>query len=122
MSSPVEEGRTLVAELTGAGIDAELVEDADAPDRVKEADVVLVGADTVFRDGTVCNKIGTIALARAARDAAVPVVVAAELIKLVPVPGAQAPDLADFERELFELIPADLHHRSRDRGRRVRAR
>ena len=33
---------------------------------------------------------------------------AAELIKLAPVPGAQAPDLADFERELFELIPADL--------------
>jgi translation initiation factor 2B subunit (eIF-2B alpha/beta/delta family) len=22
--------------------------------------------------------------------------------------GAQAPDLADFERELFEMIPADL--------------
>jgi translation initiation factor 2B subunit (eIF-2B alpha/beta/delta family) len=38
----------------------------------------------------------------------VPVVVAAELIKLAPVPGALAPDLADFERELFELIPADL--------------
>ena len=108
VSSPVEEGRTLFAELTETGIDAELVEDADAPDRVKEADVVLLGADTVFRDGTICNKIGTIPLARAARDAGVPVVVAAELIKLTPVPGAQAPDLADFERELFELIPAEL--------------
>ena len=108
VSSPFEEGRTLVAELTEAGIDAELVEDEEAPDRVKEADVVLLGADTVFRDGTVCNKIGTIPLARAAREAGVPVVVAAELIKLAPVPGAQAPDLADFERELFELIPSDL--------------
>ena len=108
VSSPVEEGRTLVAELTEAGIDAELVEDADAPGRVKETDVVLLGADTVFRDGTVCNKIGTIPLALAAHDAGVPVVVAAELIKLAPVPGAHAPDLADFERELFELIPADL--------------
>jgi ribose 1,5-bisphosphate isomerase len=109
VSSPVEEGRTLIAELTEAGTNAELVEDEDAPDRVKEeADIVLLGADTVFRDGTICNKIGTIPLARAARDAGVPVVVAAELIKLAPVPGAQAPDLADFERELFELIPADL--------------
>jgi translation initiation factor 2B subunit (eIF-2B alpha/beta/delta family) len=108
VSSPVEEGRTLVGELTGGGIDAALVEDAEAPARVPEADVVLLGADTVFRDGTICNKIGTIPLARAARDAGVPVVVAAELIKLAPVPGAQAPDLADFERELFELIPADL--------------
>jgi translation initiation factor 2B subunit (eIF-2B alpha/beta/delta family) len=85
-----------------------LVEDADAPGRVRETDVVLLGADTVFRDGTICNKIGTIPLARAAHDAGVPVVVAAEVIKLAPVPGAQAPDLADFERELFELIPADL--------------
>jgi ribose 1,5-bisphosphate isomerase len=108
VSNPVEEGRTLGAELIEAGIDAELLEDADAPDRVKETDVVLLGADTVFRDGTICNKIGTIPLALAARDAGVPVVVAAELIKLAPVPGAQAPDLADFERELFELIPADL--------------
>jgi translation initiation factor 2B subunit (eIF-2B alpha/beta/delta family) len=108
VSSPIEEGRTLVAELTQSGIDAELVEDAEAPARVPEATVVLIGADTVFRDGTICNKIGTIPLARAARDAGVPVVVAAEVIKLAPVPGAQAPDLADFERELFELIPADL--------------
>ena len=108
VSSPVEEGRTLVAELTGAGIDAALVEDEDAPERVPEATVLLLGADTVFRDGTVCNKIGSIPLARAARDAGVPVVVAAEVIKLAPVPGAQAPDLADFERELFELIPSEL--------------
>lgn len=108
VSTPVEEGRSLVAELTEAGIDAELVEDADAPARVAEVNLVLIGADTVFRDGTICNKIGTIPLARAARDADVPVVVAAEVIKLAPVPGAQAPDLADFERELFELIPAEL--------------
>ncbi|HEX7255294.1 MAG TPA: hypothetical protein VF236_05140 [Gaiellaceae bacterium] len=108
VSSPVEEGRTLAAELVEGGIDAELVEDADAPGRVPEATVVLLGADTVFRDGTICNKIGTIPLARAALDAGVPVVVAAEVIKLVPVIGAQAPDLADFEQELFELIPAEL--------------
>ncbi len=108
VSTPVEEGRTLVTELTGGEIDAELVEDADAPGRLQDVDVVLLGADTVFRDGTICNKIGTIPLAQAARDAGVPVVVAAEVIKLAPIPGAQAPDLADFERELFELIPAEL--------------
>jgi translation initiation factor eIF-2B subunit delta len=108
VSDPVGEGRSLVAELHAGGIDAELVEDADAPGRMAEADVLLLGADTVFRDGTICNKIGTIPLARAARDAGIPAIVAAEVIKLAPVPGAQAPDLADFERELFELIPADV--------------
>jgi translation initiation factor 2B subunit (eIF-2B alpha/beta/delta family) len=108
VSSPVEEGRTLAQELTEAGVDAELVEDSDGPDRVPDATVLLLGADTVFRDGVITNKIGTIPLAKAAMAAGVPVVVAAEVVKLAPVPGAQAPDLADFERELFEQIPADL--------------
>ncbi len=70
--------------------------------------MLLIGADTVFRDGQICNKVGTIPLAKAAQAAGVPTIVAAEVIKLAPVPGAQAPDLADFERELFELVPADL--------------
>jgi translation initiation factor 2B subunit (eIF-2B alpha/beta/delta family) len=108
VSSPVEEGRTLAKELAAEGVEAELVDDAEAPERVAETSVLLLGADTVFRDGTICNKVGTIPLAKAALAAGIPVVVAAEVIKLAPVPGAQAPDLADFERELFELIPADL--------------
>jgi len=108
VSEPVGEGRTLVDELKEEDVDAELVEDADAPNRVSEVSLVLIGADTVFRDGWVCNKVGTIPLARAAQDAGIPVVVAAEVIKLAPVPGAQAPDLADFERELFEMISPDL--------------
>jgi methylthioribose-1-phosphate isomerase len=108
VSAPVEEGRQFVEDMREAGLDAELVEDADAPGRVPETSLLLLGADTVFRDGSVCNKVGTIPLAKAALAAAVPIVVAAEVIKLAPVPGAQAPDLAEFERELFELVPAEL--------------
>lgn len=108
VSSPVEEGRAFADDLREAGVDVELVEDADAPGRVSETSVFLIGADTVFRDGAICNKVGTIPIAKAAQSAGVPTVVAAEVVKLAPVPGAQAPDLAEFERELFELIPADL--------------
>lgn len=108
VSAPVEEGRQFVEDMRQAGLDAELVEDADAPGRIGETTVLLLGADTVFRDGCVCNKVGTIPLAKAAMAANVPAIVAAEVIKLAPVPGTQAPDLADFERELFELVPADL--------------
>ncbi|HET8653410.1 MAG TPA: hypothetical protein VFM13_12665 [Gaiellaceae bacterium] len=108
VSSPVEEGRAFADDLREAGVEVELVEDAEAPERVAETDLFLIGADTVFRDGTICNKVGTIPIARAAQSAGVPTVVAAEVVKLAPVPGAQAPDLAEFERELFELIPADL--------------
>jgi translation initiation factor 2B subunit (eIF-2B alpha/beta/delta family) len=107
-SEPVGEGRGFAEEWRTAGLDAELVEDADAPGRVPEASILLIGADTVFRDGTICNKVGTIPLAKAAAEAGVPTVVAAEVIKLAPVPGSQAPELADIERSLFELAPPDL--------------
>ncbi len=107
-SEPVGEGRAFAEEWRAAGLDTELVEDAEAPDRVADASILLIGADTVFRDGTLCNKVGTIPLAKAAAEAGVPTVVAAEVMKLAPVPGSQAPELADIERSLFELVPPDL--------------
>jgi translation initiation factor 2B subunit (eIF-2B alpha/beta/delta family) len=108
VSEPVGEGRAFADEWRDAGFDVELVEDADAPSRAADVTLLLIGADTVFRDGTICNKVGTIPLAKAAVDAGVPVVVAAEVIKLAPVPGSQAPELADIERSLFELVSPDL--------------
>jgi translation initiation factor 2B subunit (eIF-2B alpha/beta/delta family) len=107
-SEPVGEGRAFAEEWRQAGMDAELVEDAEAPSRVREASLLLIGADTVFRDGTICNKVGTIPLAKAAVEAGIPTIVAAEVIKLAPVPGSQAPELADIERSLFELVPPNL--------------
>ena len=108
VSEPVGEGRAFAEEWRAAGLDTELVEDAEAPDRVVDASILLIGADTVFRDGTICNKVGTITLAKAAVDAGIPTIVAAEVIKLAPVPGSQAPELADIERSLFELVPPEL--------------
>jgi translation initiation factor 2B subunit (eIF-2B alpha/beta/delta family) len=108
VSEPVGEGRAFAEEWRAAGLDTELVEDADAPARAADASLVLIGADTVFRDGTICNKVGTIPLAKAAADAGVPTVVAAEVIKLAPVPGSQAPELAEIERSLFELVDPEL--------------
>jgi translation initiation factor 2B subunit (eIF-2B alpha/beta/delta family) len=107
-SEPVGEGRAFAEEWRVAGMDAELVEDAEAPSRVRDASILLIGADTVFRDGTLCNKVGTIPLAKAAAEAGIPTIVAAEVIKLAPVPGSQAPELADIERSLFELVPPNL--------------
>jgi translation initiation factor 2B subunit (eIF-2B alpha/beta/delta family) len=108
VSEPVGEGRAFAEEWREAGFDVELVEDEEAPSRVSDTSILLIGADTVFRDGTICNKVGTIPLAKAAAEAGVPTIVAAEVIKLAPVPGSQAPELADIERSLFELVPPDL--------------
>lgn len=104
VSAPFEEGRRLEADLRAAGLDVELVDDEDAVDALRECSLFLVGADTVFRDGVVCNKVGTARLAAAAAAEEGPrTVVACELIKLAP---RNAPPASE-EPELFDLTPAE---------------
>jgi translation initiation factor 2B subunit (eIF-2B alpha/beta/delta family) len=110
VSHPVEEGRAFAAELRASGLAVELVEDEDAPAELARASLLLVGADTVFRDGTLCNKIGTRMLAEAAAEQQVPTIVACEVIKLAPIESTTAPELAREERELFDLTPPELLH------------
>jgi translation initiation factor 2B subunit (eIF-2B alpha/beta/delta family) len=105
VSSPQDEGRAFAEELRDNGLEVELVEDAEAPGRLEWASVLLLGADTVFHDGTLCNKTGTTALAEAAAAESVPVVVACEVVKLAPIAAADAPALTAPE---FELTPAAL--------------
>lgn len=102
ISEPGGEGRGLAAELRASGLDVELIVDAEGPDAVHESDLLLLGADTVFRDGTLVNKIGTGPLARAAKEAGVPVIVACETFKLAPFDPEQPLE------DTFELIPAAL--------------
>ncbi len=106
VSAPFEEGRAFAEDLRAEGIDVELVEDADARDALEHATLVLIGADTIFRDGSVCNKIGTASIAAAAGELGVPVVVASEVIKLAPIGPAEA--LAQIEGEqFFDVTPAE---------------
>jgi translation initiation factor 2B subunit (eIF-2B alpha/beta/delta family) len=107
VTQPHEEGRQLAEELQEAGVDAEVVDDGDGAAAVRDADLVLVGADTVFRDGTLENKIGTRPLAEAAAAAGVPVVVACEVIKLAPVTAAEA-GVHEAPGALFDLTPPEL--------------
>ncbi len=85
VSDPVGEGRAFSEELAAAGLTTELVADEDAKHAVATVDLLLLGADTVFRDGSLVNKIKTHGLAKAAKKAGVPVVVACEVLKLAPV-------------------------------------
>jgi translation initiation factor 2B subunit (eIF-2B alpha/beta/delta family) len=104
VSSPQDEGRPFSEELREAGLEVELVEDDRAPEQLEWASLLLVGADTVFRCGTVSNKAGTHALAEAAAVQGVPTVVACEVIKLAPMDA----DDADLEHGLFDLTPPEL--------------
>ncbi|MGZ4300818.1 MAG: hypothetical protein ACXVE0_04295 [Gaiellaceae bacterium] len=99
VSGPQEEGRPFAQELREAGLDVELVADDEAPGKLEWASLFLVGADTVFRDGTLSNKPGTRDLAEAAAAAGVPTIVACEVVKLAPVdaPGPDGLDLTPPE-------------------------
>ena len=109
VSAPNEEGRAFSEELREAGINVELVEDEAAVDVLDGASLLLVGADTVFRDGTLCNKIGTSRLARAATERDVPMMVACEEIKLAPFDPDDVPRLGGEFRKLFDLtVPEDV--------------
>jgi translation initiation factor eIF-2B subunit delta len=102
VSAPFEEGRSFAKELQASGLNVELVEDAEAEQALGHSSLFLIGADTVFRDGTVCNKIGTRPLAEAAARLGVRTVVACEVIKLAPI---DAPDRIDDEH--FDTTPPE---------------
>ncbi len=117
-SEPVGEGRDFAEQLRQEGLTVELVDDSDGTHAAGTVNVLLIGADTVFRDGSLVNKVGTVGLAEAAKKAGVPVLVASEVIKLSPAaprdPGEDRFDLTPPEHiDLFlteegEFPPAEI--------------
>jgi translation initiation factor 2B subunit (eIF-2B alpha/beta/delta family) len=101
VSEPVGEGRNFFQELDAEGLAVELVADSDAPHAVQTVHLLLLGADTVFRDGALVNKVGTRGLTKAAKEAGVPVVVACEVLKVAPS-ESQEPD-----EERVDLTPPE---------------
>ncbi len=104
VSAPFEEGRRLAEDLRTEGLDVELVEDNDVGRALETASLVLVGADTVYEDGSIKNKIGTRPLAEAAQRTGVRTFVACELLKLAPIP----PPAVEDELELRDTTPAEF--------------
>jgi translation initiation factor 2B subunit (eIF-2B alpha/beta/delta family) len=118
VSEPVGEGRELAEKLRAAGLTVDLVDDSDAEHAVGTITLLLVGADTVFRDGSLVNKVGTAGLAAAAEKAGVRVVVACEVMKVSPAeprdPGEERFDLTSpeyidrFVTEEGEFAPDEI--------------
>ena len=99
-SRPLEEGRQLAERLSAWNVPTTYITDAQMGLFVAQADVVLVGADSVLTDGAVVNKAGTCLLALAARDRGVPFHVCCESFKWRA--------LDDPPPELEEMAPAEL--------------
>lgn len=114
-SQPLGEGRTTARLLADRGLTVGLIADAQAGAYVGQVATVLVGADTVFADGAVVNKVGTLALALLARQHRVPFFVVSESLKLAPSRWRKAeetPPLAASPDEppavYFDVTPPPL--------------
>ncbi|ELY51468.1 ribose 1,5-bisphosphate isomerase [Natronorubrum bangense] len=81
---PRKQGHITAQQLREWGVPVTLIVDNAARRYLDEADHVLVGADSIAADGSVINKIGTSGLAVNARERGVPVMVAAQTLKLHP--------------------------------------
>jgi translation initiation factor 2B subunit (eIF-2B alpha/beta/delta family) len=104
-STPLNEGRTTARLLARLGVPVTLITDAQAAAFMPEAAAVLVGADTVFANGAVVNKVGTCALALLARNARIPFYVATETLKVAPGRSRAAQEASE-ERQPGLAIPA----------------
>ena len=94
-----------------AGLDVTLVSDDELPSAVQQADLALIGADSVLPDGSVVNGTPSGLLAETARTAGLPVIVAAGPTKRVeedsPALGWLRPGRLEAG---FDLVPAELIH------------
>ncbi|MCC5886396.1 MAG: hypothetical protein JJT88_08175 [Gammaproteobacteria bacterium] len=99
---PGLEGWNVAAALASRGIEVTYITDAQAGIFIEQVDLVLFGADSVLADGALVNKTGSRLIALAAREAGVPVLVAAESFKCT---GLSAQEVELEEKSGSELRP-----------------
>jgi len=81
---PVFQGRITAKELLALGVKTTFIVDSAARSFMRNADIVIVGADAITSEGNVINKIGTSTIALLAHEARKPFYVVSELLKFDP--------------------------------------
>ena len=120
-SRPLYEGLRTARALAGHGISLTLITEAQMALFVREAEAVVVGADSVQPDGSFVNKVGTHLLALAARAERKPMYVLAETLKVAAPSQPKRFTVEEGKRRevtserwlevrnvYFEVIPARL--------------
>jgi ribose 1,5-bisphosphate isomerase len=81
---PVFQGRITAKEMLAIGVKTTFIVDSAARSFMRDADIVIVGADAITSEGNIINKIGTGTIALLAHEARKPFYVVAELLKFDP--------------------------------------
>jgi ribose 1,5-bisphosphate isomerase len=100
---PWRQGLITVRQLAERGIRSALAVDSAAWTMLRDADLVLTGADAIARNGDTINKVGTGALGVLAKERGVPLHVCAETFKL-DRKAATGADVVIEERESAEIV------------------
>jgi len=104
-SYPGIEGKQLAKELIASGIPVTLIADSAVGSIFQEVDLVLVGADSVLKDGSLIHKVGTRDIATAAKNQGIPVHSSTEYMKFsVQDFLGDRPEISS----LFDLTPAEV--------------
>jgi ribose 1,5-bisphosphate isomerase len=90
---PVFQGRITAKEMLALGVKTTFIVDSAARSFMRNADLVIVGADAITSEGNVINKIGTSTIALLSHEARKPFYVVSELLKFDP-----ATVCGDFEK------------------------
>jgi len=105
-SYPGMEGRRLAQDLITLGVPVKLIADSAVDSIISNVDLVLVGADSVLRDGSLIHKIGTRTIATDATKSNIPLRSICETMKF---------SVADFlgetpeiNKNLFDLTPSEF--------------
>jgi ribose 1,5-bisphosphate isomerase len=103
---PRKQGHITARQLRDWDVPVTLIVDNAARRYLDDVDHVLVGADSIAADGSVINKVGTSGLAVNARERGVPIMVAAQTLKLHP--GTMTGHTVEIEmRDPREILPDD---------------
>ncbi len=108
---PGGEGESFAQQLGAWGYEVELLSDEELVRRIGEAEVLLLGADSLFPDGSFANKIGSARLAEAAKVQGVEVLVCADSFKRAVSRedfAAETIDDGSGQSPLFEIVASSL--------------
>lgn len=105
-SYPGMEGKKLANDLVRLGIDVKLIADSAVASIIPDINLVLVGADSVFSDGSLLHKVGTKSIATIANEREVPVFSVCETTKFSTSEFLREP--TEVSDSLFDVTPNSL--------------
>jgi translation initiation factor eIF-2B subunit delta len=103
-SYPGMEGENLARALVGMGVRVKLVADSAAQSVIPNVDIVLVGADSVLKDGSLLHKVGTKSIAASATERGIPFYSVCESLKFSTSDFLGEPVKAS--NDLFDITPS----------------